>query len=65
MSEHKDTAVIILTGVDDPEIADTAIEAGAYGYIMKPFNPNELNINILNALHRRKLEIANRIYRQS
>jgi putative two-component system response regulator len=64
VSEYKDTAVIILTGVDDPKIADAAIEAGAYGYVMKPFNPNELTINILNALHRRKLEIANRIYQQ-
>lgn len=64
VSAHKDTAVIILTGVDDPEISNAAIEAGAYGYVMKPFNPNELTINILNALHRRKLEIANRIYRQ-
>ncbi|MDZ7700304.1 MAG: response regulator [Deltaproteobacteria bacterium] len=64
VSEYEDTAVILLTGVDDPKIADAAIEAGAYGYIIKPFNPNELTINIRNALHRRKLEIANRIYRQ-
>lgn len=62
-SEYEDTAVIILTGVDDPKTADAAIEAGAYGYIIKPFNPNELIINIRNALRRRKLEIANRISR--
>ncbi|MFC1896522.1 HD domain-containing phosphohydrolase [Thermodesulfobacteriota bacterium] len=64
VSEYEDTAVIILTGVDDPKIADAATEAGAYGYIIKPFNPNELAINIRNALHRRKLEIGNRMYRQ-
>lgn len=63
VSEYEDTAVILLTGVDDPKIADAAIEAGAYGYIIKPFEYNELTINIRNALHRRKLEIANRIYR--
>lgn len=62
--EHEDTAVIILTGVDDPETADAAIEAGAYGYIIKPFNPNELIINIRNASRRRKLEIVNRMYRK-
>lgn len=64
VSEYEDTAVIMLTGVDDPKIADAAIEAGAYGYIIKPFNPNELTINIRNALHRRELEIANRTYRR-
>jgi len=63
-SEYEDTAVIILTAVDDPKTADAAIEAGTYGYIIKPFNPNELIINIRNALRRRKLEIANRMYRQ-
>lgn len=63
-SEYEDTAVIILTAVDDPKIADAAIEAGTYGYIIKPFNPNELIINIRNALRRRKLETAHRMYRQ-
>ncbi|MFH2218128.1 MAG: HD domain-containing phosphohydrolase [Pseudomonadota bacterium] len=63
-SEYEDTAVIILTAVDDPKIADDAIAAGTYGYIIKPFNPNELIINIRNALRRRKLEIINRMYRQ-
>ena len=63
-SRYEDTAVIILTAMDDPETADAAIEAGTYGYIIKPFNPNELIINIRNALRRRKLEIADRIYQQ-
>lgn len=63
-SEYEETAVIILTGVDDPKVADGAIEAGTYGYIIKPFNPNELIINIRNALRRRELEIASQIYRQ-
>ena len=61
---HGDTAVIMLTAVDDPKTADAAIEAGTYGYIIKPFNPNELIINIRNALRRRKLEIINKMYRQ-
>lgn len=64
VAEYEDTAVIMLTGVDDPKTADAAIEAGTYGYIIKPFNPNELIINIRNALRRRKLEITNRMYQQ-
>jgi putative two-component system response regulator len=61
---YEDTAVIMLTAVDDPKTADAAIEAGAYGYIIKPFTPNALIINLRNALRRRQLEIANRMYRQ-
>jgi len=63
-AEYRDTAVIILTAVDDAKTADAAIESGTYGYLLKPFNANELIINIRNVLRRRKLEIANRMYRQ-
>ncbi|MBU4413585.1 MAG: HD domain-containing protein [Proteobacteria bacterium] len=53
----------MVTAVDDPEIAETALETGIYGYIIKPFNPNEVIINIRNSLRRRELEIADRAYR--
>jgi putative two-component system response regulator len=64
-TDYPDTAVIMLTGLDDPEIVKTAREIGTYGYMVKPFKPNELLINITNALHRRELEIANRAYRKN
>jgi response regulator RpfG family c-di-GMP phosphodiesterase len=63
-AHYEDTAIIMVTAVDDPNVADTAIESGTYGYILKPFDPNELIINIHNVLRRRKLEIENRMYRQ-
>jgi putative two-component system response regulator len=63
-AEYPDTAVIMVTGVDDPETAETALEIGAYGYIIKPFRRNELIINIQNSLRRRKLEITDRCYRE-
>jgi HD-GYP domain-containing protein (c-di-GMP phosphodiesterase class II) len=63
-AHYEDTAIIMVTAVDDPKVADTAIESGTYGYILKPFDPNELIINIHNVLRRRKLEIVNRMYRQ-
>ncbi len=63
-TEYGDTAVIIVTAVDDSKIADAAIQLGASGYVLKPFNLHELIINIRNVLRRRKLEIANRMYRQ-
>jgi len=60
---YEDTAVIMVTGVDDPQVADTAIEVGIYGYIIKPLDVNEVLINIRNSLRRRELEITNRMYR--
>ncbi|HDZ24579.1 MAG: response regulator [Deltaproteobacteria bacterium] len=62
--KYEDTVVIMVTGVDDPGIAETAMELGIYGYIIKPFNPDEVIINIRNALRRRELEISNRLYRR-
>ncbi len=53
-----DIAVIMLTGVDDQEVAVQALNQGAYGYMIKPFQPNELLINVVNALRRRELEIV-------
>ena len=63
-AEYPDTAIIMVTAVDDSEIAETALEAGIYGYIIKPFNVNEVIINIRNSLRRRELEIADRGYRR-
>ncbi len=59
---HPDTAVIMLTAVDDPEIAEKALKAGVYGYIIKPYNVNEIIIHARNALRRRELEMSNRSY---
>ena len=64
LSEFPDTAVVMVTGLDDRRYADVAIELGAYGYVLKPFKPNELIINVGNALRRRALEIENRSHRE-
>lgn len=58
--EHPSTASIMVTGVGDVALATTALELGAYGYIVKPFEQDELLINVANALRRRALEIENR-----
>jgi putative two-component system response regulator len=52
-SSHPGTAVVMITGEDDPKLAMTAIEHGAYGYMVKPLRSGELLINVANALHRR------------
>ncbi len=65
LAKYPDTAVVILTAMDEPELFETALEIGAYGYIIKPFKLNEVKINVANALRRRKLETENRSYRQN
>ncbi len=59
VAEYPDTAVVMVTGEDDPEGAKNAIEMGSYGYIIKPFEINEIIINVANALHHRMLRIEN------
>ena len=61
--DYPDTAVVLVTGVDDRRIAEAALAQGAYGYVLKPFKANELLINVVNALRRRALEIENRHHR--
>jgi putative two-component system response regulator len=64
LAHYRDTAVVMVTGMDDRKYAEAAIELGAYGYVLKPFKPNELIINVGNALRRRSLEIENRSHRE-
>lgn len=61
-AEWPETAVIMVSGVDDPDVAEAALEIGAYGYIIKPFEANEVIINTSSALRRQRLEVQKRTY---
>ena len=50
-------AVIMVSGLNDLAIAETALEIGAYDYLMKPFAPNDVLISVANALRRRALRL--------
>jgi signal transduction histidine kinase len=50
----------MVTGVDDPDMAETAVELGAYGYLVKPVRRSELILNVTNAVRRRELEMRQR-----
>lgn len=64
-ARQPDLAVIMLTAVDDRMTATRALEAGAYGYVIKPFDRNEMLISVVNALERRRLtRLANEYQEQ-
>ena len=65
LSERPETAAIMVTGLDSSVLANAAIEVGAFGYIVKPFESSEVLINVANALRRRKLELENRFHREN
>jgi putative two-component system response regulator len=60
---YAETATVMVTAMDDANLAERALAMGAYGYVIKPFEPNEILINVSNALRRRSLEIENRDHR--
>ena len=57
-----DLAVIMITGLDDRHTAIRALEMGAFGYLIKPFDQNEVMINVVNALERLRLQRARLAY---
>ena len=59
-TKFPDVAVIMVTAVDDRKTAIMTLEVGAYGYVIKPFDRNEILINVANALERRRLTLVSR-----
>jgi response regulator RpfG family c-di-GMP phosphodiesterase len=58
----QDAAVIVLTGAADVKTAIESLKLGAYDFIMKPVNVDELLIAADRALERRQLLIERREY---
>jgi putative two-component system response regulator len=61
---HPDIAFIMLTGIDDHGTAVRTLDLGAFGYVIKPFESNELIINVANSLRRRELEMERNRYEE-
>jgi DNA-binding response OmpR family regulator len=55
-----DVAVLMVTAVDDASTGVLAVELGAYGYLIKPFNRNEILISVASALQRRREKMSGR-----
>ena len=63
-TKYPDTAVVMVTVIDDQETARVVLKMGIYGYIIKPFDENQILISVANALRRRELEMRERHYRE-
>jgi DNA-binding NarL/FixJ family response regulator len=63
-SEYPDVAIVMVTVIGNQETVKTLLGMGVYGYILKPFDENQLLISVANALRRRELEMQQRSYRQ-
>jgi putative two-component system response regulator len=59
---HPDIAVIMATAVIDISTAIECLKQGAYDYITKPFNLDEVVLSIERALEKKRLELEIRDY---
>lgn len=65
LAQYPYTAAIMVTGLDSAVLANAALDMGAFGYVVKPFETNEVLINVTNAIRRRRLEIENKSQRDN
>jgi putative nucleotidyltransferase with HDIG domain len=61
-AEDPDIPVIMVTAMHDISIALEAIRAGAYDYILKPFEKDQLHLSVGRALEHRRLVLENLTY---
>ena len=61
---YPDMAVIMLTGISDAETAIESMRQGAFDYLLKPFNFDELILATQRALDHRELRIQNREHQE-
>ncbi len=59
-----DTAVVMATAASDTNIAIQCMKQGAYDYIIKPFNLDDVILSVDRALEKRRLELQVKEYQQ-
>lgn len=64
IESYPDTAVLVVSGVDKPQRALDAVRLGATDYLIKPCEPEVLQIAVQRALERRELIVNARRYKQ-
>jgi len=63
-ASYPDTMVIMATAITETSTAVYCMRLGAYDYITKPFNLDEVSLSVGKALEKRRLELENRDYQQ-
>ncbi|MBK7293587.1 MAG: response regulator [Holophagaceae bacterium] len=53
-----DTSVVMVSSLEEAETAIECLQRGAFGYVLKPYQPREILVQVNSALRRRMLEIA-------
>ncbi len=60
LAQDPDVAVIMLTAIDEPRTAIECLKLGAYDYLIKPVDLEELELSLQHALRQRQLELDRR-----
>jgi putative two-component system response regulator len=60
LCEYPQTATLLISALEDPGIAQVAMDFGAYGYLSKPVRRSAVLIGVMNALRRRDMEARER-----
>src|SRR2546423_147013 len=60
LAADTDLAVIMLTAIDEPRTAIECLKLGAYDYLIKPVDLEELEFSLQHALRQRQLEVDRR-----
>jgi len=63
--KYPDMPVVMVTAVHDISVALAAIRNGAYDYLLKPFEREQLLNTVSRALENRRLKVENRTYQTS
>ena len=56
-TQAPELAAVMVSAHDDPTSTSSAVELGAYGYVVKPFRRSELLVAVDCAVRRRRLEL--------
>src|SRR6478735_11642741 len=62
---YPDMPVVMVTAVHDISVALAAIRNGAYDYLLKPFEREQLLAMVRRALEHRRLKLENRAYQSN
>ncbi len=62
-TDHTDICVVMVTALGDAQTAVEAMKMGAYDYITKPFNRDDLMLKVRKAIQKRDLLVENERHR--